>query len=336
MPTPKRCVIPAQGGIQFIENGPSPSRGRRRRWKFLFGPKACGILVLLSASWALAADAQLSFDGARAFADLKHLVDFGPRPPGSVALGEARSWIVQQLKPTGAQVEEDTFTASTPIGALPMTNLIAKFPGAQSKVVMVAGHYDTKLEKDFRFVGANDGGSSAAFLIEVARALGQRKNVLTYWLVFFDGEEAIRQQWAGTDNTYGSRHLVEKLSASGQLGGIQAMILVDMIADADLDIHRESESTPWLMDMIFRVAHRLGYARYFPDSPIDVGGDDHIPFVNAGVAAADLIDLDYGPNGSYWHTEKDTVEHCSPMSLAIVGRVVLATLAEIEKSGSPK
>ena len=275
-----------------------------------------------------------SFDGARAFGDLKHLVAFGPRPAGSPALAEARRWIIAQLKEAGAQVEEDSFTASTPMGSLPMTNLIAKFPGAQPKIVMVTGHYDTKREEDFRFVGANDGGSSAALLLELARALGARKHALTYWLVFFDGEEAVRE-WTDTDSVYGSRHLVQKLTSQGELGRIQAMILVDMIGDADLAIHREYNSTPWVMDAVFAAARRLGYAQSFRDDPIAVD-DDHIPFINAGVAAADLIDLDYGPNNSYWHTDKDTVEHCSPQSLTIVGRVVLATLEDLEKSSHTK
>jgi len=259
---------------------------------------------------------------------LKHLVSYGPRPAGSAALAESRRWIIGQLKQTGAEVEEDSFTASTPVGAIPMTNLIAKFPGTESKIVMVAGHYDTKLFENFRFVGANDGASSAAFLLELARALQGRKHELTYWLVFFDGEEAVRE-WTDTDSVYGSRHLVEKLSSEGELGRIQAMILVDMIGDAHLDIQRELGSTPWLTDVVFAAAHRLGYSKEFLDSQTSVG-DDHIPFVNAGVAAVDLIDFD--PEDGYWHTAKDTVDHCSPLSLTIVGRVVLASLADIEKS----
>ncbi len=263
--------------------------------------------------------------------DLKHLVSYGPRPAGSPALAEARRWMIAQLKETGADVEEDSFTASTPVGAIPMTNLIAKFPGEQSKVVMVTGHYDTKREEGFRFVGANDGASSAALLLELARALHGRKHNLTYWLVFFDGEEAIREQWTDDDNTYGSRHLVQKLSSAGELGRIQAMILVDMIGDSNLDIHREAGSTPWLTDIVFAAAHRLGYAKYFLDAPTAVD-DDHTPFLNAGVAAVDLIDFDYGPENSYWHTAQDTVEHCSPLSLTIVGRVVLATLDDLDKT----
>lgn len=272
-----------------------------------------------------------AFNGGRAFADLKHLVAFGPRPAGSKALAEARAWIVAQLKSSGAQVDEDAFTASTPDGEIPMANVIAKFPGTESKVVMVTGHYDTKRFPDFRFVGANDGGSSAALLLELARVLAGRKHRLTYWLVFFDGEEAVRRDWVDPDNTYGSRHLVQTLSSDGELGRIQAMILVDMIGDSNLDIHRESGSTAWLTDLVFNAAHRLGYTREFLDSPISVG-DDHIPFVNAGVAATDLIDFDYGPDNAYWHTAQDTVEHCSPLSLTIVGRVVVSALDDLEKS----
>ena len=269
------------------------------------------------------------FDGWRAFADLERLVKFGPRPAGSPALGEARRWILTQLKQAGAQVEEDSFTASTPIGNLAMANLIAMFPGRQSQVVMVAGHYDTKRFDEFRFVGANDGGSSAALLLELARVLADRSHRLTYWLVFFDGEEAVRE-WTATDSLYGSRHLEQRLASDGRLSRIQAMILVDMIGDAGLEIHREANSTPNLNDLVFGVAHRLGYGREFLDSPTAVE-DDHMPFVNAGVAAVDLIDFDYGPDNSYWHTAQDLPAHCSAQSLEVVGRVVQESLASLDK-----
>lgn len=172
---------------------------------------ACAILCLICVPCGLVAQTPAdTFNGGRAFADLQHLVSFGPRPAGSPALAASRRWIISQLKPTGAEIVEDSFTASTPNGDIPMTNIIAKFPGAESKVVMVTGHYDTKLFKEFRFVGANDGGSSAALLLELARELQGRRHRLTYWLVFFDGEEAVRRDWEDPDNTYGSRHFVEK------------------------------------------------------------------------------------------------------------------------------
>jgi len=271
----------------------------------------------------------LAFNGDRAFQDLKRLVDFGPRPPGSKALAESRQWIIQQLKQDGCTVEEDSFVGSTPIGQIPMTNLIAKAAGARPQVVMVASHYETLRFEGGTFVGADDPGSSVGFLLELGRQLCRRKNPVTYWLVFFDGEEAL-VQWSATDSLYGSRHLAEKLTAAGELSRIQAMILVDMIGDKNLDIRRDQFSTPWLTDLIFKTAHRLGYQKYFLDSTTGIQ-DDHLPFVNAGVAAADVIDLDYGPNNSYHHTTKDTVDKCSPASLTIVGRVVTATLEELER-----
>ncbi len=274
------------------------------------------------------------FNGNRAFQDLKHLVAFGPRPAGSAALAKSRQWIIQQLKDSGCEVEQDAFTASTPDGEIPMVNLIAKIPGSRPAVVMIAGHYDTKRFADFKFVGANDGASSAAFLLETARQLCRRESAVTYWLVFFDGEEAV-QHWTDTDSVYGSRHLEAKLAADGELSRIKAMILVDMIGDAHLDIRRDMASTPWLTHLVFDTADRLGYSRYFLNQKTAIA-DDHIPFVNAGVSAVDIIDLDYGPNdgpnGRYWHTAQDTVAHCSPASLTIVGRVVMETLRELEQS----
>lgn len=304
---------------------------RPPRQKSLWRPLGLLLMLLCVAAARDAAAAESAgFNGGRAFEDLKRLVAFGPRPVGSEALAESREWIERQLRQSGAQVEEDSFEASTPAGNFPMVNVVGKFHGLRPQVVMIAGHYDTLRRDNFTFVGANDGASSAAFLIEMARVLGQRKNALTYWLVFFDGEEALRQ-WSESDSRYGSRHLVQKLSASGELGRIQVMILVDMIADAKLDIRRDQNSTPWLRDMVFNCAKRLGYERYFLASSTAID-DDHTPFVNAGVSAVDLIDYDYGPGNSYWHTANDTVEHCSPLSLTIVGRVVLGTLEELENA----
>jgi glutaminyl-peptide cyclotransferase len=309
---------------------------RRTRGSGVWGLLASLGLVWLGAIALQAAGAAEapSFSGGRAFEDLKRLVAFGPRPSGSKALAMSRQEILRQLQRVGVQVEEDRFRAATPFGSLPMTNLIAKIPGARPQVIIVAGHYETKRFDEFPFVGANDGGSSAAFLLELARVLARRKNALTYWLVFFDGEEAF-QEFSATDGLYGSRHLVQKMAARGELGQVQAMILVDMVGDARLNIYRDANSTPWLTDLVFQSARRLGYTKYFRDEP-RAYEDDHIPFVNAGVSAVDLLDFDYGPSNSYWHTAKDTVDKCSALSLTIVGRVVLATLGELERSARPE
>lgn len=290
------------------------------------------LLLPLVFGCRLQAQPATGFSGQRAFDDIRSLVAFGPRPPGSVALSRSRRWIIRQLTDSGCRVTQDTFTASTPEGSVPMDNLIVKIPGRSPSVIMLAGHYDTKLFKDFRFVGANDGGSSAAFLIEMGRELCRTHPKYTTWLVFFDGEEAINAQMTPTDGTYGSRHLVAKLEASGDLSRIQAMILVDMIADKQLDIRRDLNSSSWLNQLLFKAADHLGYSREFIWSPPTAIGDDHTPFVEAGVSAVDIIDLDYGPNGSYWHSAQDTLDHCSPASMEIVGRVVNALLEELDNS----
>ena len=296
---------------------------------------ALALPLMASARRASAAPPDESFSGGRAFEDLKHLVSFGPRPAGSKPLSDCRRWMVSQLEQMGYKVEEDIFPANTPLGSISMINLRVIIPGASPKVVMLAGHYDTARFEHINFVGANDGGSSAAFLLEMARALQHRKNKFTTWLVWFDGEEA-EVEWSATDSLYGSRHFVNKLTANGELGRIDAMILVDMIADAKLSIYRDGNSTSWLNDVVFKAAKNLGYSKTFRDEEHGYG-DDHIPFVNAGVAAVDLLG-NVGPSsstaafGNYWHTAKDTLDKCSPTSLTIVGRVVLGTIDALEKS----
>lgn len=273
-----------------------------------------------------------AFNGERAFQYLKRVVAFGPRPVGSKALDATRAWIISQLKHDGCKVVQDPFIGYTPYGKIPMVNLIAELPGTEPRhIVIVSGHYDTKLEKNFRFVGANDGGSSTALLLELARELEPTKHKLTYWIVFFDGEEALKH-WSSTDSLYGSRQLAHKLTVDGDLSRIRAMILVDMIGDAHLGIRQDVNSTSWLTKLVWQEADKLGYSKYFlKGDPISVI-DDHIPFVKVGVSAVDLIDFDYGPDNSYWHTAQDTIQHCSPSSLTIVGRVVKATLAALENS----
>jgi Zn-dependent M28 family amino/carboxypeptidase len=269
------------------------------------------------------------FSGERAFNDLRQLVQFGPRPAGSENLERARAYIKHQLSASGAELLDDSFLATTPGGNIPMTNLIGVLHGETPTVVILAGHYDTAPVDGIRFVGANDGGSSAAFLLEMARVLSRRNNRLTCWVVFFDGEEALKK-WSSSDCLYGSRHLAEKLSREGKLGEVKALILVDMVADRHLNILRESNSTAWLSDLVFRSARALGYGKLFSGGTFPVE-DDHLPFLARGIPSVDIIDLT--PFGSYHHTAQDSIDKCDPESLTVVGRVVLATLAELERRG---
>ena len=266
------------------------------------------------------------FDGARAWQDIQRQVALGPRPAGSSALAQTRRFIEEQLKAAGLVPTQQGFIAKTPLGEMSMANIVATIPGRRPDRIIVASHFDTKLAKDFRFVGANDGASSTAALLELARALAGRQRELTIELLFLDGEEAINWEWQGTDNTYGSRHYVQAAQKAGTLQGIKALVLLDMIADKDLVIRRDSNSTPWLVDIIWGTASRLGHRGIFSNELTTIE-DDHIQFLRAGVPAVDIIDLEYAE----WNTPRDDLDHISQKSLQVVGDVVLASLPEIEK-----
>ena len=271
------------------------------------------------------------FSGGQAFEHVRRLVEFGPRPAGSKALEEARRYIVAQL-PAG--VTRDEWVADTPAGKVKMVNLSFEVPGETEDTIIIASHYDTKPFKEFRFVGANDGGSSTGVLIELARHLAGRRGRFTYRLVFFDGEEAFCRDWdecgrpGSPDNTYGSRRYVAQLRARKQLGRVRALILLDMVGYEKLELGRDTMSTPWLVDVLWQAAREAGYARQFVERAEEVGGDDHEPFLRAGIPAVDLIQLSTYP---YWHTPDDTLDKIAPASLKAVGDVVLAALPRVEE-----
>ncbi|HVL69916.1 MAG TPA: M28 family peptidase [Vicinamibacterales bacterium] len=275
------------------------------------------------------ADPAPVFDAARAWKHLEALVAIGPRPAGSPGAERTRAYIREQLAALGLKTADQAFDADTPAGRIRMVNLTATIPaaGSASGRLLFASHYDTKRFDDITFVGANDGGSSTAFLVELARVLKARRNALTIELVFFDGEEAIGDWSSG--NTWGSRHYVDAARKAGTLGDLKAMILVDMIGDRNLTIKRDTNSTPWLLDIIWSAARRLNRPEFVSDTTtID---DDHLPFVRAGVPAVDIIDLDYPDETmAYWHTAEDTLDKLSPKSLQVVADVLLAALPGIE------
>ncbi len=282
------------------------------------------ICALPSALCAQAPSAP-AFDSSKAYDHLRQIVSIGPRPAGSTGIAKTRDYVIAQLKAIGVAVTQQSFTAKTPIGQIHMVNLIATIPGTRKERIAIAGHYDTKLFREFRFVGANDGGSSTAFLIELARVLKSRTNTFTIELVFFDGEEATLRDWGANDHTYGSQYYVDAARKSGTLSALKALVLVDMIADRSPRFLREQTSTAWLTDIIWSTAHKLGHAALFANEAMPIE-DDHVPFLKAGVAATDIIDLDYAP----WHTEADTLDQTSARTMQVVGDVVVAALAPIE------
>jgi Zn-dependent M28 family amino/carboxypeptidase len=280
------------------------------------------VAMVVVASIAVAAEGP-QFDGAAALKHVERLVAIGPRVAGTPGGALARQYIVGELKKiAGVQVQVKAFDADTPHGRVSMANVIAMLPGRRSDVVMVAGHYDTKLFKQFQFVGANDGGSSTGLLLELGRRLAARPRDYTYWLVWLDGEEA-REAWTDRDSLYGSRRLATDLARDKRLP--RAMILVDMIGDRDLAIRREAHSALWLTQIIWDAAARLGHGRHFLRDTIPVE-DDHLPFLRVGVPSTLLIDFDFPP----WHTAADTLDKLSADSLTVVGQVLLEALPSVE------
>jgi glutaminyl-peptide cyclotransferase len=265
------------------------------------------------------------FSEKRAAVDLETIVGFGPRPAGSDAIVNTRNYIIAELKKAGLKPELDEFDARTPRGMKHMVNIRATRPGSRRSIIAVSGHYDTKLFDNIRFTGANDGGSSAAWLLEFARSTQDLKLENTLEFVFFDGEEAV-VDWTDTDSVYGSRYDVDRRSRARNLSDLKALILVDMIGDKNLNIKREQQSTRWLKDIIWGTAQSMGYSKEFPNDEIEIS-DDHVPYLRAGIAAVDLIDFDYPA----WHTAADTLDKVSAHSLKIVGDVMYASLPAIDQ-----
>jgi glutaminyl-peptide cyclotransferase len=297
------------------------------RGRFVSVPVLLALAALtVAVTLTVGAADTLPFDAARAWSHLQKQVSFGPRPSGSAALKECRDFIVAELKKLGAEPRSQVFVAKTPAGDLSMTNLIATIPGRRPERIVLASHYDTKRAPNFRFVGASDAASSTAALLELGRVLKSRSNEFTIELLFLDGEEAVNWEWRDPDNTYGSRYYVDAARRSNTLGSIEALVLLDMIGDRELVIRRDATSTPWLVDAVWDAAGRLGHRSSFSNE-ITAIEDDHMHFVEAGVPAVDIIDLDY----PQWHTAQDDLAHVSQKSLKIVGDVVVAAIPDIEK-----
>ena len=308
------------------------SRSRREPSGWSLGWLRGGIspvvaLLLLFVSAAL--PAQQHFNGGKAYEYARAFAAIGPRWPTGPGHVKAEEFIRNQFKHD--QLEEDTFTANTPIGPVALHNFIVRFPGKKDGVIVLGSHYETNYPlRNINFVGANDGAATTGLLMAIADQLrGKKLDGYSVWLVFFDGEEAI-EKWSASDSTYGSRHLAAKWGGNGTLSRIKAFMLADMIGDKDLDIQHESRSTAWLVDLVRQAAKKFGDERYFFQTEEAVD-DDHLPFVQRGIPSIDIIDLDYGPNNSYHHTVQDTIDKVSAHSLTVDGDVFLETIKLIDQ-----
>ena len=296
---------------------------------------AAGLLFIAALALPVPGCAQEHFDGAHALDYARQFVAIGPRWPTGPGHIKAEEFLRSHFQRTHDQLEEDTFTADTPIGPVPMCNFIVRYPGKKPGAILLGTHYETNYPlRNIGFVGANDGAATTGLLMAIGDRLhadtagGKKLDGYSVWLVFFDGEEAINT-WSRSDSTYGSRHLAARWGRDGTLGQIKAFMLADMIGDKDLDIQRETNSTTWLISLVGQAAHKFGYDRYFFQREMAVE-DDHLPFVARGVPSIDVIDLDYGPNNSYHHTAQDTMDKISARSLTIDGDVFMETIKLID------
>ncbi len=283
----------------------------------------------------LAAPTQTHFSGAKALEYARQFVAIGPRWPTSPGHVKAEEFLRNHFRHD--QLEEDVFTASTPIGPVGMRNFIVRFAGKKDGVIVLATHYETNYWlRNINYVGANDGGSTTGLLMAIGDQLraetasSKKLDGYSVWLVFDDGEESIQPAWTDSDSLYGTRHLAAKWARDGTLGKIKAFILADMIGDKDLDVQRESRDADWLVALVRQAAKKFGYEKYFFKQEEEIS-DDHLPFVQRGVPSIDIIDLNYGPNNSYHHTDKDTMDKISALSLKIDGDVFLETIRLIDQ-----
>ncbi len=273
---------------------------------------------------ALPVDRTGGFDGKAAYEHVAKQVSFGPRPSGSQALAHTQDYILSQLKSFGCTVETDDFSAITPVGRIPMKNILVKIPGDRQGIILLGTHYDT-LKKE-NFVGADDAGSSTGLMLELARLLCAKRGRYAVWIAFFDGEEAV-EQWSDTDSRYGSKQMAAKLGLSGDLKNVRAFLLADIVGGKNARIPKEESSTPALTELIHATAKRLGYGDLFLDS-VTSAQDDHDSFLARKVPSVDVI-ADFANNG-YWHTPQDNMEQISAKTLGEVGHVFLEVVKSLQ------
>ena len=300
---------------------------RCRFWGFRVA-SSCGVFVLASILFPPPnAFSESTFDANRAFGYLQTQCDFGPRPPGSAAHKQTRDYLISELRKFAIEVIAQDFIYQGADGPLSLTNIIAIFGStevAQSKKVLLAAHWDTRPFADrdpdpekrhLPILGANDGASGVAILLELARAFHAKPPDTQVIMVLFDGEDYGKT----TDEMFlGSHYFARNMDDEWRP---DYGVLIDMVGDKNLDIYIERFSRAAAPDVVKKV---WGLARRLRlDGIYDKVGqgilDDHVPLIEAGIKCIDIIDFNY----PYWHSLEDTPDKCSPESLKTVGRLLL-------------
>jgi Zn-dependent M28 family amino/carboxypeptidase len=263
-------------------------------------------------------------DADMAFKLVRQLVAYGSRPSGSEAARKQAEFLKRKATEFGAVCKIQKFTGTTPDGVIQFRNVIAQLPGDSKDFIIIGCHYDTKkmLSTD-NFAGANDGASGAGLLLALIKAVAAHKPLPPYSLrfIFFDGEECINN-YSETDGLHGSRYYAEQLDKTGQSGNCRAVIIADMIGDKDLQVEIPADSDAQLKTLLLNSAEKLKYQASFMTSQRTII-DDHTPFQKIGLPAIDIIDFNYGPGNSWWHTTEDTLDKLDKQSFKIVGDVIL-------------
>lgn len=305
---------------------PENQAGPGRRWRgallllAVVGLAGAGLLAATSAQKKKTPQ----FDAKKSFAHLTAQCDFGPRPVGSAAHEKCLEYLIQTLRPLADSVEKQQFRVKLGSKSPLQTNVIARWKGnGKGEPRLLCAHWDTRPTADQEFtpanrrkpiIGANDGASGVAVLLELARMFKQSPPPRPVMIVLFDGED----YGPGSDRMYlGAKHFANNLPRDVPRRGV----LIDMVGDRDLQIPQELHSrqrAPKVMREIYGLAQKRGYGRHFPVRPGIAVEDDHLPLLDKGLKVIDLIDFTYAP----WHTLGDTPDKCSPASLKVVGDVL--------------
>lgn len=266
-----------------------------------------------------------SLNGKTVLEQVRRFLECGPRDAGTPGAQRAAGYLLGELQRLGINAEIDEFEEDTPAGRKIFRNVIGRVGVSGGKIAVLGSHYDTKSGIGSKFQGANDSGSSTGLLLELASVLKMVPPAdMEIMFVFFDGEEC-SVSYGRNDGLHGSKRLAKRLVESGASRNVAGVVVLDMVGDKDLSICIPHNSTPSLCAAVFAAAHKEGVRSRFSQSRSDVL-DDHVPFLDAGMPAVDLIDFSYGSAAElndYWHTEEDTIDKLSAESLEVVGRVTI-------------
>ncbi|MBN1675437.1 MAG: M28 family peptidase [Kiritimatiellae bacterium] len=311
----------------------------------------CIFLSFLAVLWQASCDAPRSapapapraeldpgrLSGTNALEEVRRFVALGLRDSGTPGAERAAEYLAGRLRALGLEPVVDAFKDRSPKGETTFRNVTATVPGTAPGLIVLGSHYDTKAGLGPAFEGANDSGSSTGLLLELGRLLvnGPRERPAVM-LAFFDGEECM-VDYGPFDGLHGSRRLAAELKRTGQAAAVQAVIILDMIGDRDLSVTLPRNATPDLRTRVFHAAREEGIREKFAlgSGPIL---DDHVPFLERGMPAVDIIDFQFGSapgRNDYWHTTADSMDKLSAESLERVGRVVVRVLNTLPAHGSP-